>query len=157
MDIPLGRIVLHGWRVVFAVTISVYLRVYKGNQLKCTMNERDSFEKKMWNKLCIRLNVEQWSMKWWDIIEEKYHEGGRFYHNLQHIRELLTYVDHYIDNIDNVDTVVLAIFFHDVIYDPKSPNNEDDSIQLFAAFVNDCKSHELSCISSNVIDLAKTS
>ncbi|XP_046336452.2 uncharacterized protein LOC124118392 [Haliotis rufescens] len=34
----------------------------------------------------------------------------------------------------NCNAVALAIFFHDIVYDPKSPCNEQDSIQMFRAF-----------------------
>ena len=60
-------------------------------------------------------------------IIEKYSESHRHYHNLNHILELLKKCDEYKINSPNI---VLAIFYHDVIYSTLLPGNEDKSAQF---------------------------
>lgn len=67
----------------------------------------------------------------WELIEQKYNETHRYYHTLSHIYDLLTLVDRYESLLSNSRVVRLAIYFHDIIYDPISKTNEEDSAQLF--------------------------
>jgi len=55
-----------------------------------------------------------------DLYTEKY----RFYHTLEHISYCLELFDKYQDKIQAPLELELAIWLHDVIYDPKMPNNE---------------------------------
>lgn len=55
-----------------------------------------------------------------------YNEAHRHYHNLTHIRRLFNTATRH--NIYLTDTQRVAIFFHDIIYDPKSSTNEEDSV-----------------------------
>jgi predicted metal-dependent HD superfamily phosphohydrolase len=59
-----------------------------------------------------------------DKISQRYSEKNRFYHTLNHIRFCLNMVDDFYDKIDHPDALEIAIWFHDVIYDPKISNNE---------------------------------
>lgn len=43
------------------------------------------------------------------------------------------------DNDVDYQVLVLTIFFHDVIYDPKSSTNEEDSASLFEEFWNESR------------------
>lgn len=79
-----------------------------------------------------------------------YSDSTRFYHTTVHIEEMLSvfklmttnYGDflprNFADNgVDASDTIViLAIFFHDAIYDGKSSTNEEDSALLFEEFAD---------------------
>lgn len=70
----------------------------------------------------------------WLAIKEKYGESQRFYHTLRHIFQLMQHFDTNKDHFSSTDnqTVVLwAIFFHDIIYDPSSKTNEDESAVFF--------------------------
>lgn len=60
-----------------------------------------------------------------DLIVAKYSEKHRVYHNLSHISRLIQQVD---DSGD--ESARLAVWFHDVVYDPKSATNEIDSAAL---------------------------
>ena len=58
---------------------------------------------------------------------DRYTEPQRAYHTLQHIEEslvLFASVHHLAENPVDVE---LAIWFHDVIYDPKASDNEERS------------------------------
>jgi predicted metal-dependent HD superfamily phosphohydrolase len=57
----------------------------------------------------------------------RYTEPHRIYHNLQHVRHVLGLVQEYGDPSTDRATVELAVWFHDVIYDPHASDNEERS------------------------------
>ncbi len=56
-----------------------------------------------------------------------YDESHRFYHNWDHIEDVMEYAG---DDIKS-DEVFIAILFHDIIYDPKRKDNELRSAEFF--------------------------
>jgi len=68
------------------------------------------------------------SSKAWSLLESRYSESHRHYHNLRHIESML-------EQLDRVDAgniaLEFAIWFHDVVYDPKARDNEEQSAVLF--------------------------
>lgn len=62
------------------------------------------------------------------ILFEKYSEKHRAYHNLSHINYLLESLKNY--ELMDFETVYLAAWFHDVIYEPKRNDNEIQSANL---------------------------
>ncbi len=69
-------------------------------------------------KLCARLGIlDQGALEIWNRIREKYSEPHRFYHTLTHIDSMLNHLDRI--KPDGVE-LALAVWFHDVIYDPRS-------------------------------------
>ncbi len=66
----------------------------------------------------------------WEQLSDLYNTAGRHYHNLTHIQDCLRCLDlaivHPVVSISSDDRspIELAIWFHDVIYDPQSLNNE---------------------------------
>ena len=69
--------------------------------------------------------------QWFPEIVAKYSEMGRYYHTLIHLQEMFEYYQRYRYLLQDPATVLLAIFYHDIIYDPKSLSNEEDSAHLF--------------------------
>ena len=67
----------------------------------------------------------------WAIILNKYGEIHRSYHTLDHIYQLLHLSTKYSNLLVDLNSVNLAIIFHDIIYNPNSKQNEDDSASLF--------------------------
>ncbi|MEM6805837.1 MAG: hypothetical protein AAF696_30850, partial [Bacteroidota bacterium] len=66
----------------------------------------------------------------WSQLSSLYLEEGRAYHNLTHIAHMLELMDrHLLDDEQSVE-LQLAIWYHDVIYDPKSKENELKSAEL---------------------------
>jgi predicted metal-dependent HD superfamily phosphohydrolase len=65
-------------------------------------------------------------------IVRAYSEPHRHYHTLDHIAALLELLDLHGEGIAQPDTVVLAILFHDVVYDPARHDNEEASAALAA-------------------------
>jgi predicted metal-dependent HD superfamily phosphohydrolase len=60
----------------------------------------------------------------WDALIQHYSEAHRAYHNLSHILALLALADEARSCIAQHEVVELAIWFHDVIYDPRAKDNE---------------------------------
>ncbi|WP_427888925.1 hypothetical protein ACQHIV_36710 [Kribbella sp. GL6] len=67
-----------------------------------------------------------------DDLLARYAEQHRHYHDQQHLSEVLTTVDDLAEYADDADTVRLAAWFHDAIYDPQADpgENEEVSAQL---------------------------
>lgn len=86
--------------------------------------------------------------QYWDVFSQKctfpavrsaaifqrllnaYSEPQRYYHTVQHIAECLTLVHDVQHVLQDAQSVELAIWFHDAVYDPKSSHNEEDSALL---------------------------
>lgn len=61
-------------------------------------------------------------------LVKKYSEKHRAYHNLSHINYLLNEVKNI--HFEDFDSIYLATWFHDIIYEPKRNNNEIESAKL---------------------------
>ena len=72
-----------------------------------------------------RLNQLQFNS---DVINA-YAEPHRFYHTLEHIEQMLKYLHD--ENLLIHDELFLATVFHDIIYNPQSNTNEEDSANYF--------------------------
>lgn len=66
----------------------------------------------------------------WQQIQQHYTEKNRAYHNLTHINNMLQEAAKFDQKITDKEVVLLAIWFHDIIYDPLSKTNEKDSAEL---------------------------
>jgi len=80
-----------------------------------------------------------------DFIVSSYNRSDRFYHNLKHIADCFDLYDRTINNFAFTQTekliIQLAIMYHDVVYDVKNHNGENEL--LSAALANyHCKSHD---------------
>jgi predicted metal-dependent HD superfamily phosphohydrolase len=60
-------------------------------------------------------------------ISEKYAEPHRYYHTIEHIKSCLGFFDQIKCNLNNPEYVELALWLHDVIYNPSKNNNEQQS------------------------------
>ena len=61
-----------------------------------------------------------------DVIT-RYKEPHRAYHNLQHLQEIFEKFEWIKDKLGDADAVALALFYHDIIYDPRRADNEAKS------------------------------
>ena len=92
------------------------------------------------------------SQHWLEKVSELYAQPHRAYHNMTHIQDVIASLDFLLERRecgrsgaslvytkpDNEEAIlVLAAFFHDVIYNPKSSTNEKDSADLFLQFVSE--------------------
>ena len=64
-------------------------------------------------------------------IIDNYEEPGRYYHKLSHIASLIDLYSQYEYKIHSKHVVILAILFHDIIYNPQRQDNEEESANLF--------------------------
>lgn len=71
-----------------------------------------------------------------DIIR-RYSEPQRYYHTFEHVTACLNHFDSLKNRIDDARVVELAIWLHDVIYDPKSGTNEEDSASYASRVLTD--------------------
>ncbi|XP_077867725.1 uncharacterized protein LOC144357037 [Saccoglossus kowalevskii] len=69
------------------------------------------------------------SQVWWRLVKSKYSEQGRSYHSLCHINDMFSHFDQHKDKLQSPETVSWAIFFHDMVYNPKSRDNEEKSAE----------------------------
>lgn len=65
-----------------------------------------------------------------------YSESHRHYHNLYHVNGCLDTFDRISQMLEDPFSVEAAIWFHDVIYDPKSNKNEARSAEYAQAFLS---------------------
>jgi predicted metal-dependent HD superfamily phosphohydrolase len=76
----------------------------------------------------------------------------RHYHTVVHLEEMCYYLQFIFETLvmkekstmrtDRAKSILLlAIFFHDAIYDPQSNKNEEESASLFETFANDINMH----------------
>ena len=68
-----------------------------------------------------------------DVVTE-YNGAGRYYHTMQHISEMFELSHRCIKANENTLLLYIAIFFHDVIYNPLSTTNEEDSVKDFESY-----------------------
>ena len=93
-----------------------------------------------WTVLCQTLRVsEAATNKWWTIVRDGMQEKQRHYHTLTHLEELFAHADAFKSHLRDPCAVDLAIFFHDVVYNPRAGGgkNEDDSAVVFSNFAQE--------------------
>ncbi|WP_336169738.1 HD domain-containing protein [Acinetobacter sp. 161(2023)] len=66
-----------------------------------------------------------------NILIAAYSEKQRAYHTVQHIYECLNLLESIRSELNDPYAVALALWFHDVIYDPQAKDNELKSVDLF--------------------------
>lgn len=67
--------------------------------------------------------------KWWRELQAHYTEPHRAYHTLQHLAECLAHFDKVRALVEQPTAVELALWGHDVIYEPPRNDNEEASAQ----------------------------
>jgi len=72
-------------------------------------------------------------------LTEKYNENHRYYHNLSHIKSMYDSLSNFKDKIDNNESIFYAIWFHDIIYNTKSFDNEERSSDYAKNMLSDFK------------------
>ncbi|RKS03093.1 hypothetical protein [Flavobacterium sp. 102] len=97
----------------------------------------------------------------WLEIFTKYSESKRHYHTIEHLEAMIADLKEIKDKITEWDTLLFALFYHDIIYKASSSTNEIDSAKIArqrlteigypdekmekcVAIINATKQHELS-------------
>lgn len=73
----------------------------------------------------------------WQQLATLYSEPHRHYHTLDHVATCLKWLDHYRHLADDPLPLELALWAHDVIYDPRASDNEVRSADWFAEHFED--------------------
>jgi pantetheine-phosphate adenylyltransferase len=77
--------------------------------------------------------LEKWGIKC-DIntILTMWNESHRSYHNLNHLNDLISQINENKSNFSEkeYEKLMLVAIFHDVVYDPSSQTNEEDSVKF---------------------------
>jgi predicted metal-dependent HD superfamily phosphohydrolase len=66
----------------------------------------------------------------WAEVEKAHSGSDRHYHTLQHLEFVLTQLKNVENYIENWDAVLLALYYHDIIYKAHKKNNEEKSADL---------------------------
>jgi len=67
----------------------------------------------------------------WDLLVRNYSSSGRYYHCIGHLIHCLEQHDLAREMMADADAVEMAIWFHDVVLEAQSPDNERHSAELF--------------------------
>jgi predicted metal-dependent HD superfamily phosphohydrolase len=84
----------------------------------------------VWDDLARRLGV---GPEVWPNIVAAYGEPQRHYHTLDHIAAVVADFLPLRDRFEDPDAALLALFFHDIVYDPARSDNEERSADALAA------------------------
>lgn len=103
---------------------------------KFAMECDDLHEK--WDQTCRALKISDASShtKWAELVR-RYSESHRRYHTLDHLRAMCRTLSEFEEMFAAPDSVHLAVFFHDAIYDSSSTTNENDSANLATSFLTE--------------------
>lgn len=66
----------------------------------------------------------------WREIVGGYTESGRHYHTLDHLANMFDHFDAQLDAFQDPEAVSFAIFYHDIIYNPRRKDNEEQSARV---------------------------
>lgn len=66
----------------------------------------------------------------WNEIAKNYSSNKRYYHTLQHLENLLTQLTEVKGEIQNWDTILFTLYYHDIIYNSLKSDNEEKSAEL---------------------------
>lgn len=72
----------------------------------------------------------------WTEIEKQYTGKKRHYHNLTHLAYMSLKAIAYKNHLNDFNTVLFAIFYHDIIYHPKHQDNEQRSADIASERLN---------------------
>ena len=66
----------------------------------------------------------------WDEVEKNYSGKKRHYHTLQHLENLLITLTEVKSEIQNWESILFTLFYHDIIYTALKSDNEENSALL---------------------------
>ena len=96
-------------------------------------------ERSQWNQLWSNWEVRADTASWYQGVLDAYGDPARHYHNLRHVCACLEMADALQEVASDFDAVRAALWFHDIVYDPRSATNEHDSAVSFLRFAQSAK------------------
>jgi predicted metal-dependent HD superfamily phosphohydrolase len=84
-----------------------------------------------WQKLLklMGINDEVVIKKIFTLIVDNYSNSGRYYHNLEHIKQVVKTIELLQKDTSFSPSIHLAAWFHDIIYDSQAKDNEEKSAE----------------------------
>lgn len=89
--------------------------------------------KESWRELIAQLSTNfdlQVAENVFGLLVRAYTDPTRYHHSLRHIEDMLEFASVFAKHLKDPKSVIIAIWFHDLVYDTKSNTNEEDSAQL---------------------------
>lgn len=83
-----------------------------------------------WRKLWQSVDATGDDQVWYQRLVSAWSEPQRHYHTLQHLEDCLNEFSVVHDHAEDAANIELALWFHDVVYDPKAPDNEERSAEV---------------------------
>jgi predicted metal-dependent HD superfamily phosphohydrolase len=74
---------------------------------------------------------EDYNLECWNEIENNYSSKSRHYHNLDHLENMLSELSKIQSEVKDLDCLLFAIYYHDIIYKSTKSNNEHQSALTF--------------------------
>lgn len=90
----------------------------------------EPLDRNRWTGLWNRLGGEGKGLSIFAALDAAYNEPARAYHTAEHILDCLEQFDLSRRRAERPDEIEAAIWFHDAVYLPGSPDNEERSAQL---------------------------
>lgn len=67
----------------------------------------------------------------WEEITKCYTAKNRYYHNLQHLENMLQELEMVKQEVKHMDSLLFSIYYHDIVYQATRSDNEHQSALLF--------------------------
>src|SRR4051812_13175738 len=94
---------------------------------------------KQFEELWCRIGAKGDAAAVFELLGSHYTDKRRAYHNLKHIESCLDELKNMRGRCENADAVEFALWFHDVIYDSKAKDNEEQSAWLARRIAREVK------------------
>lgn len=110
------------------------------------MTDSDIGLEQAWSELCRDLGTgdDRRGAVWRDIVAA-YGEPQRHYHTLSHITAVVANAERLRDRFEDASAALLALFFHDIVYDPARHDNEARSADRLRDAFGDVASIDRAC------------
>ena len=99
--------------------------------------------------------LDRWSIKGnYTMLLDMWNESHRYYHNQNHLLELIDMINERKDQLSQkeYEKLMITALFHDIIYDPKRTDNEEQSVRFFEELCYDVKREDIQHIKQMILD-----
>ncbi len=87
--------------------------------------------------LCKDLHVNDYTAwEYFSIMRDLYSQMWRKYHDLSHIYRYINSIYAHKDKLNDINSVLLSAWFHDIIYTPSRNDNEEVNVYNLSAVFN---------------------
>lgn len=92
--------------------------------------------KESWIALASKYTEIDSAEKWFILLEKKYRGTQRYYHNFNHLEAMFKGLFSIQEQIQDIEIIQFAIWFHDIIYNSYKKNNEQKSAEEAVKFLS---------------------